>query len=208
MRFIKKMISSLIPPAALNPAAVTIFPVAFIQPEKSAPGALNVLKHFKRFILDVIDTQKTAVNPVSSAKPRPVDAQLHAMPLVKASTAIMGTNLGCLKGKCVLCVGGQLQMYPAYRQIVEDAGGRFLSFHGAADVAMAELHTLLADADLIVCPLDCVRHEAFFVTKDYCKRARKPCVILDKSRVTTFYNGVRMLKKCVAEQTVVPVQSA
>lgn len=202
MRFIKKMISSLIPPAALNPTAVITFPASFIRPEKSAPGAPSVLKYLKRFILDAIDTQTTAVNPVSPVKQRPVDAQLRAMPLVKASTAIAETNPGCLKGKCVLCVGGQLHMYPAYRQIVEDAGGRFLSFHGAADAAMAELHTLLVDADLIVCPLDCVRHEAFFVTKNYCKRARKPCVMLDKSRVTTFYNGIRMLKKCVAEQMV------
>jgi hypothetical protein len=208
MRFVKKMVSSLIPSATLNPASVITFPVAFIRSERSGPDILSALKNLGRFILDAIDMQTTVANPVSPVKPRPVDAQLHAMPLVKASTTIAETNPGCLKGKCVLCVGGQLQMYPAYRQIVEDAGGRFLGFHGAADVAMAELHPLLADADLIVCSLDCVRHEAFFVTKDYCKRARKPCVILDKSRVTTFYNGVRMLKKCVAEQTISPVQSA
>lgn len=207
MRFVKKMVSSLIPSAVLNPAAVITFPAAFIRPEKSAPVALNVLKNLGRFILDTTAMHTAVAKSVSPVK-HSMDAQLHAMPLVKASTAIVETNPGCLKGKCVLCVGGQLQMYPAYRQIVEDAGGRFLGFHGAADAAMAELHTLLVDADLIVCPLDCVRHEAFFVTKDYCKRARKPCVMLDKSRVTTFYNGVRMLKKYVAEQTVVPVPSA
>ena len=109
MRFIKKMISSLIPPAALNPTAVITFPASFIRPEKSAPGAPSALKHFKRFILDAIDTQTTAVNPVSPVKQRPADAQLPAIPLVKASTAIAETNPGCLKGKCVLCVGGQLQ---------------------------------------------------------------------------------------------------
>jgi hypothetical protein len=207
MRFVKKMVSSLIPSAALNPASVITFPVAFIRSERSGPDILSALKNLGRFILDTTAMQTAVAKSVSPVK-HSMDAQLHTMPLVKASTAIVETNPGCLKGKCVLCVGGQLQMYPAYRQIVEDAGGRFLGFHGAADVAMAELHPLLADADLIVCSLDCVRHEAFFVTKDYCKRARKPCVILDKSRVTTFYNGVRMLKKCVAEQTISPVQSA
>ncbi|MDC8445434.1 MAG: DUF2325 domain-containing protein [Nitrosomonas sp.] len=208
MRFIKKIMSSLIAPTVLNPAAVVTFPAAFIRSDLSGPGPLSVLKNLGRFILDTIDTQTTVANPVSPVKQRPVDGQLPAMPLVKASTAIMETNPGCLKGKCVLCVGGQLQMYPAYRQIVEDAGGRFLSFHGAADAAMAELHTLLADADLIVCPLDCVRHEAFFVTKDYCKRARKPCVMLDKSRITTFYNGIRMLRTFVAEQMAPSNRSA
>jgi hypothetical protein len=203
MRFIKKMISSLIPTTTLNPAAVITFP-AFTRSERSGPDTPSALKNLGRFILDATAMQTAVAKSVSPVK-HSMDAQLHVMPLVKASTAIAETNPGCLKGKRVLCVGGQLQMYPAYRQIVEDAGGRFLGFHGAADAAMTELHTLLTGADLIVCPLDCVRHEVFFATKDYCKRARKPCVMLDKSRVTTFYNGIRMLKKCIAEQTVLPV---
>jgi Uncharacterized protein conserved in bacteria (DUF2325) len=203
MRLIKKMISSLIPPAALNPAAVIMFPAAFIRSERSD---LSILKNIKRFILSTIDKQFAVAKFVSPVK-FPVDEQFSAIPLVKASTAIAEANPGCLKGKCVLCVGGQLQMYPAYRQIVEDAGGRFLSFHGAADAALTGLCTLLSNADLIICPIDCVRHEAFFLTKDYCERSRKPCVMLDKSRVTTFYNGIRMLKTFVAEQIVPPGRS-
>lgn len=206
MRFIRKMISSLIPPTALNPTAVITFSALFIRPERSGFSALNALKNMKRFILDTIDTQSAVAKFVGPVK-RPMGEQLSAIPLVKASTAIAETSPGCLKGKCVLCVGGQLHMYPAYRQIVEDAGGRFLSFHGAADAALTGLRTLLSNADLIICPIDCVRHEAFFLTKDYCERSRKPCVMLDKSRVTTFYNGVRMLKTFVAEQTALPIRS-
>ncbi|MEZ4720279.1 MAG: DUF2325 domain-containing protein [Flavobacteriales bacterium] len=185
-----------------------ILPAAFIRPEKIRPSRSERTENLGRFILDAIDMQTTVANPVNPVKPRSVDAQLHAMPLVKASTAIVKRIRAVWKENACSALAASCKCQPAYRQIVEDAGGRFLSFHGAANAAMAELHTLLADADLIVCPLDCVRHEAFFVTKDYCKRARKPCVMLDKSRVTTFYNGVRMLKKCVAEQTVVPVPSA
>ncbi len=198
MKWVKKMVFDLISPVALNTAAVTS-PAAFARPEVLV---VNILSGIKRFILDTVD-MSWATAPAESAVVKP----LRPLPLVKASTAIAETKPDCLKGKCVLCVGGQLQMYPAYRQIVEDAGGQFLSFHGVADVAMTRLHTLLNNADLIICPIDCVRHDAFFMTKDYCERSGKPYVMLDKSRITTFYNGIRMLKKYVAERAAFPIRS-
>lgn len=201
MKLIKKMVFDLISPVALN--ATTTSSAAFDRPDALVT---NILRDIKRLLNRVVNIPFVVAKPIESAEPSIVE-QLRLMSLVKASTAIAETKPDCLKGKCVLCVGGQLQMYPAYRQIVEDAGGQFLSFHGVADAAMPHLHTLLNNADLIICPIDCVRHDAFFVTKDYCERSGKPYVMLDKSRITTFYNGIRMLKKYVVERTVFPIRS-
>ncbi|MDR4515383.1 DUF2325 domain-containing protein [Nitrosomonas sp.] len=117
------------------------------------------------------------------------------VPLIKASTPIAESINTSFAGRSVLCVGGQMDLYPAYRQIIEDADGRFLYFHGKNDISLTGLRKLLVQTDLVICPIDCVRHEAFWITKRFCEQFRKPCVMLDKSRVTTFYNGVRMLKK-------------
>jgi len=116
------------------------------------------------------------------------------IPLIKASTSLGVADNKCFAGRFVLCVGGQMQLYPAYRQIIEDAGGSFISFHGGAEASLLLLQKLLDDADMVICPIDCIRHEAFFITKNYCEYFCKPCVMLDKSRITTFYNGIQALK--------------
>ncbi len=116
------------------------------------------------------------------------------VPLIKASTRIMASGGAGFSGRTVLCVGGIKYLYPAYRQIIEDENAHFLSFHGSYDAPIIDLHRLLEKSDLIICPIDCIRHEAFWITKRHCERLCKPFVMLDKSRITTFYNGIRMLK--------------
>lgn len=118
---------------------------------------------------------------------------IATIPLIKASTIVINNNKQ-FSGHSVLCVGGQMQLYPAYQQIVEDEGGRFLSYHGGAEDPITDLCRLLDHTDMVICPIDCIRHEAFFITRHYCQQSHKPCVMLDKSRITTFYNGIQMLK--------------
>ncbi|SEM95863.1 hypothetical protein SAMN05216325_10525 [Nitrosomonas marina] len=129
----------------------------------------------------------------SERSARPV-SRLSNVPVIKACTRLEESNNTNFAGRSVLCVGGQKHLYPAYQQIIEDAGGRFLCFHGGNDASLDSLHRLLALTDLVICPIDCIRHEAFWITKRYCERLRKPCVMLDKSRITAFYNGIRMLR--------------
>jgi hypothetical protein len=46
---------------------------------------------------------------------------------------------------------------------------------------------------MIVCPIDCVNHHAFFAVKRYCKHSGKPCVLLERSGLPTFCKGIAAL---------------
>ena len=143
------------------------------------------------------------------------------MPLVKATTKqatkIHSSTLdnesrdekqvGCsnhlnLAGRCVLCVGGRARLYPEYRRLVETSEGNLIIYRGDQKDDMAHLHQSLICADMVVCPVDCVNHEVFFIVKRYCKHTGKPCVLLDRSNLSTFRVGVEKLVGTPVHSTV------
>jgi hypothetical protein len=105
----------------------------------------------------------------------------------KSSGRCGGSDLG---GRSVLCVGGRAALYPEYRRMVEDAGGQFLIHDGGLQDSLTRLPALLARADVVVCPADCLSHNAYYAVKRYCKRFGKPCALLDRSGLTSFRKGV------------------
>lgn len=98
-----------------------------------------------------------------------------------------------LAGRCVLCVGGRAALYPEYRRVVETAGGSFLIYRGDQQGDADRLPTLLARADVLLCPVDCVDHDAYFAAKRYCKHSGKPCALLERSDLPTFRKGIETL---------------
>ena len=106
-----------------------------------------------------------------------------------------GSDLG---GRSVLCVGGRAALYPEYRRLVEDAGGQFLIHDGGLQDSLTRLPALLARADVVVCPADCLSHNAYYAVKRYCKRFGKPCAMLDRSGLTTFRKGVEAVAEAPA----------
>lgn len=193
MKLLRKMVFDLIAPAPLGTIASSPRAVSDrFEPlnTRTLQRARRLVRYYTQKILRPLQkfSEAESIQPVRTLSlERPI-------PLIKASTSVIETAKTHFSGQSILCVGGQKKLYPAYRQIVEDAGGIFISFHGATDTPISYLRTLLKDADLIICPIDCICHEAFFVTQEYSKQSSKPCVILDKSRITTFYNGIRVLK--------------
>jgi hypothetical protein len=98
-----------------------------------------------------------------------------------------------LAGQSVLCVGGRMKFYPAYKQSVHHAGGSLITFHGDSNDRPNNLPRMLRQADMIICPIDCVNHEDYFAIKNYCQLSGKPCVLLDRSEINTFTVGIQML---------------
>lgn len=136
-------------------------------------------------------------------------------PLIKASSLIEisdGTNYGNpadkyydnpLTGKTILCVGGRIKLYPEYNQIVKKFGGTFISFHGDSNDTLDNLFLLMEKtADMIICPVDCINHEAFQTVKYYCRSSGKPCVLLDRSAINSFTMGIRMLAIMMAKKPI------
>lgn len=84
-----------------------------------------------------------------------------------------------LDDRAVLCVGGRQASVPAYRQLIEHAGGRFLHHDGGDEESAAKLDATLAAADLVICQTGCISHEAYWRVKNHCKRTGKRCVFLE-----------------------------
>jgi hypothetical protein len=129
-------------------------------------------------------------------------------PLIKAkpSRTASPTNflkndngIATLAGQTVLCVGGRSRLYPIYSRLTEHMGGRLVTFHGDPNDQLTDLPRLLEKTDLIICPIDCVNHEAFFMVKFYCRFTGKPCVLLERSESTSFQNGISMLSQLFSE---------
>lgn len=98
-----------------------------------------------------------------------------------------------LSGRCILCVGGRIKLYPEYSNLIKNCDGYFMAFHGSPHDNLEDLPRFLKQADMIICPVDCVNHEAFFTVKHYCKDSGKPCVLLERSEIKNFKTGIRML---------------
>ncbi len=106
-------------------------------------------------------------------------------------------DLGARK---VLCVGGKAALYPEYRCLVEASGATVFFYRsGPRPATGGALWKLLAQADMVMCAVDCVNHEAYFTAKRYCKYFGKPCVLLDRSDLATFRKGVVTLAELAAQ---------
>jgi hypothetical protein len=99
-----------------------------------------------------------------------------------------------LSGRCILCVGGRRGLSDRYRQVVEAAGGEFLHHDGGIEHGDQRLNQLLERADHVVCPVDCVSHQATRCVKDHCKRSGLPCLFLESASVTALSRALPRLQ--------------
>jgi hypothetical protein len=112
--------------------------------------------------------------------------------------AVMKGNFD-LAARKVLCVGGKAALYPEYRRLVEASGATLFFYRSDPRPARGQrLSKLLAQADMVVCPVDCINHEAYFTAKRYCKYSGTPYVVLDRSDISTFRKGVATLTELAA----------
>jgi hypothetical protein len=95
-----------------------------------------------------------------------------------------------LCGRKVLYVGGRQSLVPMYRKLIERQGGSFLHHDGGIEVAKARLPEMLTGADVVVCPVDCVSHEACTCVKKMCKRYMKPYVMMRSSGLSSLTKGL------------------
>ncbi|MBM9520611.1 DUF2325 domain-containing protein [Desulforhopalus vacuolatus] len=95
-----------------------------------------------------------------------------------------------LCGRKVLYVGGRQSLVPMYRRLIERQGGSFLHHDGGIEVARARLPEMLTGADAVVCPVDCVSHEACTCVKKVCKRYMKPYVMMRSSGLSSLTKGL------------------
>jgi hypothetical protein len=95
-----------------------------------------------------------------------------------------------LCGRCVLYVGGRDRLCGHFRQLVERQNGRFLHHDGGLHDGRLRLGAILPQADVVLCPLDCVSHDAANRIKRFCKQQGKRLVFLPRASLAAFTRGL------------------
>ena len=96
-----------------------------------------------------------------------------------------------LCNRCVLFVGGRNRQSAHFRALVERHNGEFIHHDGGLEESRQRLATLLARADMVLCPLDCISHDAMNRIKRDCKRSGTPLQILPQSSLAAFTRGLQ-----------------
>ena len=117
----------------------------------------------------------------------PPEEPLHA--------AACGTSTACLRcdvtdqqrqERCVLCVGGRTSLVSHYRTLAARLGMRLIHHDGGQEQALSRLPEMIASADAVLCPTDCVGHAAYYSLKQHCRKSRKPCLLFKGAGVSSF----------------------
>lgn len=98
-----------------------------------------------------------------------------------------------LSGRCVLYVGGRSRLMPHLQAVMRRCNGELLHHDGGLADGSARLEGALERADVVVCPIDCVSHEAVDRIKSACRRCEKPFVPLRGIGVAAFLRGLQTL---------------
>lgn len=98
-----------------------------------------------------------------------------------------------LCGRRILCVGGRSHVIDHYREMVARCNGEFDHHDGGIEDKPQRLNALLSSADVVICAIDCVSHDAYYRSKRFCKRFAKPCVLLRSSGVSTFARALEQV---------------
>lgn len=103
-----------------------------------------------------------------------------------------GPAAGALAGKRVLYVGGRCSLVAHYKVLAEKFGCELTHHDGGREQSAHRLWELLGAADAVVCPVDCVSHEACALVKQACKGCVKPLILARSS-------GLSSLARSLAE---------
>ncbi len=97
--------------------------------------------------------------------------------------------------RCILYVGGRDRQCGHFRALVERQNGHFIHHDGGLAESGHRLAALLPKADVVLCPLDCVSHEAVKRIVRHCRQYGKSLKLLPKSSLTAFSRGLNEFAK-------------
>lgn len=100
-----------------------------------------------------------------------------------------------LRGKCVLYVGGRSGLKGQYRLLGERFGCEVLHHDGGVEQSQQHLQQLLTRADAVVCPVDCVSHDACAMVKRMCRGSMKPVLFARSSGLSSLASSLTALDK-------------
>lgn len=100
-----------------------------------------------------------------------------------------------LCGQCVLYLGGKIQQRRHIQAFVESCEGRFLHHDGGRESCPHRIAELVGQADVVMCPTDCISHGAMEKARSLCAKQDKPIVFMQRSSLSSF---TRSLQEAIA----------
>ncbi len=98
-----------------------------------------------------------------------------------------------LSGKRVLYVGGRCSLVSHYKLLAAKFGCELVHHDGGREQSSHRLWELLGAADAVVCPVDCVSHEACALVKQACKGCLKPLILARSSGLSSLARSLTEL---------------
>lgn len=106
----------------------------------------------------------------------------------------------------VLCVGGRTALVAQYRALAQRIGIRLVHHDGGQEEALSRLPDMIAGADAVMCPTDCINHAAYHQLKRHCKRSGKPCLLFRGASVSGF--AVALARMSAGQVSIAPAPIA
>ncbi len=107
-----------------------------------------------------------------------------------AGAPVAALRPACPAGSTILYVGGRPHLLANLRNIATEAGAAFLQHDGGLEDNDAMLSSLIARADVVMFPVDCVSHRAVGVIKRGCEKSGHPFLPLRTASTTAFLAGI------------------
>lgn len=106
-------------------------------------------------------------------------------------------GMAALHGKRVLYVGGRCSLVAHYKVLAAKFGCELVHHDGGKEQSSHRLRDLLNAADAVICPVDCVSHEACAKVKQACKGCFKPLVLARSSGLSSLARSLDALGSSV-----------
>lgn len=106
-----------------------------------------------------------------------------------------------LCGRRILYVGGRERQVMHFRALVARRNGELLHHDGGRHERHAHLDALVRAADAVLCPVECVSHDACRRIKRLCKREQKPFIPLRSASLSNFAEGLRVIPPARSART-------
>ena len=96
-----------------------------------------------------------------------------------------------LNGKTVALLGGLTKAAIHYEQAISQLGGSCVRHDGHVHQGHKKLASIIRQADVVFCPVDCVSHGTAASAKKLCRALDKPCYFLRSSGVSHIRDKLR-----------------
>ncbi|MCK5919013.1 MAG: DUF2325 domain-containing protein [Cocleimonas sp.] len=96
-----------------------------------------------------------------------------------------------LCGRCILYVGGRNKQNSHFRKLVEQQNGQFIHHDGGREDSYQRLASIVSQADIVLCPMDCVSHAAMNTVKRHCDHHTKPLIFIPHASLSSFAQGLK-----------------